>query len=190
MGQTFSVDLVEVNRTTDVAGTVAFRRAISLDDCGPQSWYFDNPLNPSKVLACPETCAAMQDEDGGRIDVSFSCELIAGCAASSASAVQAMGEVASCSFPLPTPPEGVLLTVSTVNVRYETPGGFGVVLGKVTNLDECANVGGGWYFDNPEEPTTVSLCPATCGDYESGVVSNVQALFGCESKPADPLTVR
>jgi hypothetical protein len=84
----------------------------------------------------------------------------------------------------------VLLTVSTVNVRYETPGGFGVVLGKVTNLDECANVGGGWYFDNPEEPTTVSLCPATCGDYESGVVSNVQALFGCESKPADPLTVR
>jgi len=187
-GQTFSVDLVQVDRTTDAAGTVPFKRVNSLADCGAQSWYFDNPLNPTKVLACPDTCAAMQEEDGGRIDVSFSCELIAGCAASSAS-TEAQ-EVASCAFPLPMPPEGVLLTVSTVNVRYETPSGFGVVLGKVDNADGCANVGGGWYFDNPEEPTSISLCPTTCTDYEAGVATNVQALFGCESKPAEPLTVR
>jgi hypothetical protein len=187
-GQTFSVDLVEVNRTTDIAGTVAFSRVPYVEDCAASSWYFDDPLNPTRILACPQTCEAMQAEAAGSIDVSFGCELIAGCADTSGSAIVQGDDGASCAFPLPEPPEGVLLTVSTVNVRYETPSGFGVVLGIVPTADECANVGGGWHFDDPEEPTTITLCPATCDEYEAGVVTNVQALFGCEQKPADPLT--
>ncbi len=188
-GQTFSVDLVEVTRTTPTAGAVPFTRVGSIDECGLSSWYFDDPLNPTRILACPETCEAMQNEDGGSIDVSFSCELIAGCAASSASAVMA-GDGNGCNFPLPTPPDGVILDVSTVNVRYTTPSGFGVVLGTVPNADECANVDAGWYFDDPEDPTTITLCPTTCEQYEAGTLTNVQALFGCESKPADPLIAR
>lgn len=188
VGQTFSVDLVEVTRTTPAAGAVAFTRVPSVDECGLSSWYFDDPLNPTKILACPETCEAMQNEDGGGIGVSFSCELIEGCATSSASAVTASGD--DCRFPLPTPPDGVNLDVSTVNVRYTTPSGFGVVLGVVSHADECANVDSGWYFDDPEDPTTVSLCPTTCEQYQEGALTNVQALFGCESKPAAPRTAR
>jgi hypothetical protein len=187
-GQTFSVDLVEVNRTTEQGGTVMFTRVPSLADCGPGSWYFDDSLNPTRVLACPETCEAMQGEEGGSIDVAFSCELIAGCAASGATSVGAMA-ASSCAFPLPTPPAGVVLDVATVNVRYETPSGFGVVLGVVPSAEECANVAGGWYFDDPQSPTTIHLCPATCTAHQAGTVTNVRAIFGCDSKPA-PRTVR
>jgi hypothetical protein len=185
-GQTFSVDLVEVSRTTDTGGSVPFTRAAALEECAASSWYFDDPLNPTKILACPETCEAMQGGEAGRIDVSFGCELIAGCAASGASAVEAETAL-SCTLPLPEPPAGVLLSVETVNVRYETPSGFGVVLGTVANADACADVSGGWYFDDPAEPTSITLCPATCDEHEAGTVTNVQALFGCEAKPAQPI---
>ncbi len=181
--QTFSVDLVEVTRTTPAAGAVPFTRVASIDECGLSSWYFDDPLNPTKILACPETCEAMQEEDGGSIDVSFSCELIAGCATSSASTVMATDGTA-CDFPLPTPPNGVVLDVSTVNVRYTTPSGFGVVLGTVQDAADCANVEAGWYFDDPSSPSTISLCPSTCEAYQAGTLTNVEALFGCDSKPA------
>ncbi|HEX2736061.1 MAG TPA: hypothetical protein VHM70_30885 [Polyangiaceae bacterium] len=183
-GQTFSTDLVEVSRTTDTGGTTAFQQVNSEAECGPTSWYFDDPLNPTRVLACPDTCAAMQAEGSGRIDVSFSCELIGGCAASSASAVTDSDVGQTCAFPLPAPPSGVDLNVDTINVRYETPSGFGVVLGVVPSADECANVTGGWYFDDPKKPTSVHLCPNTCDQYNAGTVTNVQAIFGCESKPA------
>jgi hypothetical protein len=189
VGQTFSVDLVEVTRTTAAGASAPFARVGGLDACGASSWYFDDPLNPTKILACPETCEAMQGEEGGGIDVAFGCELIAGCAASTASSVAA--DMASgCTFPLPTPPEGVLLSVETVNVRYETPSGFGVVLGTVADAAGCADVSGGWYFDDPVEPTSITLCPATCDQHTAGTVTNVQALFGCEAKPAEPLHVR
>lgn len=184
-GQTFSVDLVDVKRTTAAGGSVEFARVAAVEDCAVNSWYFDDALNPTKILACPETCEVMQTEKGGGIDVSFSCELLAGCAATNSSAV--MSDTAGCTFPLPTPPEDVILSVETINVRYETPSGFGVVLGTVANVDACAMVTGGWYFDNPEEPTTITLCPTTCGEYEAGTVTNVQALFGCEAKPAEPI---
>lgn len=188
--QTFSVDLVEVTRTTPMAGAVPFTRVASMNECGLSSWYFDDPLNPTKILACPETCEAMQNEDGGSIDVAFSCELVAGCATSSASAVMATGDGSGCDFPLPTPPDGVELDVSTVNVRYTTASGFGVVLGIVQGADECANVDAGWYFDDPTSPETISLCPSTCDAYQAGALTNVQALFGCNSKPAPPRIAR
>jgi hypothetical protein len=184
-GQTFSVDLVQVQRTTDAAGMVDFTRVETVDECGAQSWHFDDALNPTKILACPETCEAMQGEDGGSIDITFSCELVEGCAASSSSDVEQA--IAGCEFPLPPPPDGVILDVATVNVRYATPSGFGVVLGVVASADECAVVEGGWYFDDPEAPTTITLCPDTCAAYETGTVTNVQALFGCASKPARPV---
>jgi hypothetical protein len=186
-GQTFSVDLVQVNRTTEASGTVEFDRVASTADCGPDSWHFDDPFNPTRILACPETCESMQGEDGGSIDIAFSCELVEGCAASSSSEIE---EAAGCEFPLPQPPDGVILDVATVNVRYATPSGFGVVLGVVTAADACAEVAGGWYFDDPDNPTAIALCPETCAAYEAGTVTDVQALFGCASKPALPPTAR
>lgn len=187
-GQTFSVDLVEVTRTTMASGSVAFNRVASEAECGPNSWHFDDALNPTKILACPETCEAMQGEDGGGIGINFSCEVIEGCAASSSSDVGLDDAAGGCEFPLPAPPEGVILDVETVNVRYATPSGFGVVLGVVPSADECANVDGGWYFDDAEEPTSITLCPTTCTAYEGGTVTNVQALFGCAQKPAERIS--
>jgi hypothetical protein len=42
--------------------------------CGISGWYYDNPSNPTKIVLCPSTCAAVQADDGGQVHVVFGCE--------------------------------------------------------------------------------------------------------------------
>ncbi|MBE7478377.1 MAG: VWA domain-containing protein [Polyangiaceae bacterium] len=39
-------------------------------------WYFDNNAAPSKILLCPQTCAAVQSDPAAKIDVKFGCESV------------------------------------------------------------------------------------------------------------------
>jgi hypothetical protein len=40
-------------------------------------WYYDNAANPTKVLACPNTCSVIQQGGAGaKIDITFGCEQI------------------------------------------------------------------------------------------------------------------
>jgi hypothetical protein len=185
-GQTFSVDLVEVSRTSTADGTVTLTRVDALEQCAPGSWYFDNLASPTKILACPETCEAMQDQEGGRIDVVFGCEETEGCAATDAADIGAADAGGSCELALPPPPKGGQLDFGTINVRYTNEVGIGIVLGVVPSPEECANFGGGWYYDDPADPMAIVLCPQTCEEYQAGGVNDIQALFGCDTIPAEP----
>jgi hypothetical protein len=44
-------------------------------DCAnvEHGWYYDDPLKPTKVLVCPDTCAWIQGKPGARIDIQFGC---------------------------------------------------------------------------------------------------------------------
>ncbi|MBK8996513.1 MAG: VWA domain-containing protein [Myxococcales bacterium] len=39
-------------------------------------WYFDNNASPTKILLCPQTCAAVQSDPAAKIDVKFGCESV------------------------------------------------------------------------------------------------------------------
>lgn len=181
-GKTFSSDLVEVRRTRANGDSVTLTRVAGEGECTDAAWYYDDPVSPSKIFACEQTCEAIQGDVGGRIDVVFGCEVIDGCAASAADISAEEGS--SCQWPLPPAPDGTVLDHDSVNVRYTNAAGVGVLLGKVSDADECADVEGGWYYDDPDAPSAIVVCPTTCDLLQDGG-TNVQALFGCDSKPAE-----
>jgi hypothetical protein len=45
--------------------------------CGQKGgWYYDDPANPTKIIMCPTTCAALQGDVGGKVEVIFGCETV------------------------------------------------------------------------------------------------------------------
>jgi hypothetical protein len=183
--QSFTRELVSVVRGSDAGGTSPLTQVTSAAACAAGGWYFDNLLNPSKIVACPSTCTELQGQTGGRVDVTFGCEAVGSCVATDSSTVS--NPTSTCSWPLPQPPSGQDLVLTSVNVRYTSASGFASNLGKVENAGECAMFTDGWYFDNPAAPTQIVACPQTCTDVEAGGANaKVEVLFGCMSEPPVP----
>jgi hypothetical protein len=184
-GQTFSTSLVEVTRTSTGGVVTELSQVAGEADCAPGAWHFDDPTNPSRILACAETCEAMQDDAEGKIDVVFGCEIVQGCAANEAAVLSAEGdESMACQWALPAAAAGTVLDLDTLNVRYVTENGFGVLLGEVESDAECGSVDLGWHYDTPVNPMFVVACPSTCETLALANVSRVEALFGCKTIPA------
>ncbi|MGE5783377.1 MAG: hypothetical protein ACM3ZE_02260 [Myxococcales bacterium] len=182
--QTFSPSLVQVNRI-DSNGSTKLARVAAEAQCGDNGgWYFDSNLNPTKILACENTCNDMQNATGGKVEIEFACESIDSCVANDSSALK----TDSCTWPIPKPPSGQELVYSTVNVRYTSASGFATDLGKVDSEADCGNVEEGWYYDNAEKPTNVIACPQTCKQTKAGgSESKLEVLFGCETSKAPPI---
>ena len=67
-----------------------------------------------------------------------------------------------------------------VNLEY-TPAGAAkpVFVGAVTSPGFCDPASGGWYYDNPNDPTEEILCPATCSAVGTGPVT---VELGCATR--------
>jgi hypothetical protein len=202
-GQAFSTELVDVNRTSEGGTPTLLTRVLGVNDCTSGGWYFDDNYDPTHIVACESTCTEMQDDSGGGIDVAFGCETVEGCAAndeatlggdpngaqSGADGGGSSGPVA-CEWALPElDDKQQQLDLDNVNVRYTTANGFGVLMGKVADAAGCAAADLGWHFDNADEPTKIVACPETCEILTSRQITQVNALFGCETKPARPRQV-
>jgi len=74
---TMGIDPDEVQLSfTDGGGTTSqFTQVTSASECGTldSSWHFDDNVNPTKVVLCPETCARV------RSDIDSKLELVVGC---------------------------------------------------------------------------------------------------------------
>lgn len=96
-----------------------------------------------------------------------------------AKAVQ-QGSKPSCELALPTPSQGTL-DPGKVNVRITDSSGT-TDLFKVGSASAC-DQSGGWYYDDPVEPTKVILCPSSCQAAEKAGVTTgnvkIEVLFGC-----------
>lgn len=87
-----------------------------------------------------------------------------------------------CEYILPTPSQGAL-DYESVEVRY-TPGGNDPVqtMRKVASKGDCGQQTGGYYYDDPANPTRVVLCPASCGIVrDAPEEAKVELFFGCIS---------
>jgi hypothetical protein len=85
---------------------------------------------------------------------------------------------AGCSYTLPQPTNGKLDPTS-LRIQY-TSGGTGnpVTLNKVSGKNACTG-SGGWYFDNPSNPSEMELCPASCTTVQGNPAGQVQVVYSC-----------
>ena len=37
----------------------------------------------------------------------------------------------------------------------------------------------GWYYDNPQKPSSIQLCPGTCDTVSADPTGKVKVVFGC-----------
>lgn len=85
----------------------------------------------------------------------------------------------SCSYELPAATEpGEEVDPDKINVNYHDGSGTFVTLPRVSGLDACPS-SYGWYYDNPEKPATIQLCPTTCEQLQGNSGALVKILLGC-----------
>ncbi|MEM6293065.1 MAG: hypothetical protein AAGA54_17445 [Myxococcota bacterium] len=94
------------------------------------------------------------------------------------------GASLACSYTIPPPPDGEVFDRDRVNVEFEDGTGTKLVIGRVDDVNACAGVENGWYYDDPINPTRISVCPQTCDTIQSFDAGKVAIKFGCETIPA------
>ena len=85
-----------------------------------------------------------------------------------------------CEFPLPPAPTGSILDISKVQVVYEPFVGDPQEIPAASSAGGCGSGNGGWYYDDPVNPTKVTLCPCSCANLGAG---RINVKFGCRPKP-------
>ena len=90
------------------------------------------------------------------------------------------GQALGCTFKVPTPPSGKTFNPNQVNVWYTPAGGAPDLIFKVDSAAQCDPTLGGWYYNNPANPTEIELCPASC-DAIGGTKGEVRIELGCDS---------
>jgi hypothetical protein len=96
-----------------------------------------------------------------------------------ASALQGIHAAAAppCSYSVPLPPQGDMLDLSRVNVVLEPDGSGPEPILNVEKEDDCEY--GGWYYDPPDDPESIQLCPNTCDVVSTLKGAGFKVLFGC-----------
>jgi len=85
------------------------------------------------------------------------------------------GSNVSCEFAVPTPPDGQMLDLSTVQVEY-TPEGMGMpqIFKQVKQYSEC--VDNAFYISND----VIKLCPTSCDAVQKDLKAKIDVLYGCK----------
>jgi hypothetical protein len=96
---------------------------------------------------------------------------------------QIRGRAVPCSFAID---DSAMVDPQQVNLTYTADGANAAQTILRTNDGTSATCGpeGGWYYDNPSAPGSVSVCEATCGVIVSGGTVDFQ--LGCETRISPP----
>ena len=92
------------------------------------------------------------------------------------------GAQLSCEWEIPPPPPGEMFNPDKVNVRY-TPGAGSPRDVLFAGSEADCGPQGGWYYDDPTNPTVVKVCPATCDEIRVDNSGKIDVLFGCDTNP-------
>jgi hypothetical protein len=85
-----------------------------------------------------------------------------------------------CTFEIPAETDEGSVDPAKVNVRF-TPGGAAaptIVAKTFAGTKEGCSGAGGWYYDDPANPTRIQLCEASC---RAAVNARMEVQFGCET---------
>ncbi len=84
-----------------------------------------------------------------------------------------------CDFQLPTPPDNQVLRYDQVNLRYSDSQCNETTFYYVESAERCG-ARGGWYYDEPQNPHKISLCPSSC-ELVSAPGGRLSYSLGCET---------
>jgi len=96
---------------------------------------------------------------------------------------QIRANAVACSFAMPSPPDpDDAIDIHQVDVG-STPSGGGdsTKFPQVASAAAC-KAAGGWYYDKPAKPTTITLCPASCAGVQTDSGARVDIVLGCIKK--------
>ena len=77
------------------------------------------------------------------------------------------------------PPTNGPIDFGKVNVGYTSGQGQGTDIYGVGTPDQCKPNVPGWYYDNPQKPSSIQLCPGTCDTVSANPAGKVKIVFGC-----------
>lgn len=86
----------------------------------------------------------------------------------------------ACEYQLPPPPDGMKLDPEKVQLVYTPASGDPEEVPSISSLGACANnPNGGWYYDDPNHPSKITVCPCTCARFQAG---RVDVRLGCKPR--------
>ena len=89
------------------------------------------------------------------------------------------GETVSCDFAMPAANDAKLtLDPTRVNVTWKPANGMPGTLSQVSAADGCGTRKS-WYYDSPQAPTRIELCPAACDLVRGDSAGALEVLLGC-----------
>jgi hypothetical protein len=129
-----------------------------------------------KAAAVGTTYLALQVQTGGVF--SSLCDTNWAPVFTALSTAVTQGLALPCNFGIPPPPAGQQLDFGQVNLVYTPTGGAASTVPQVANVGACGPAGG-WYYDNPSQPTQLIACPTTCAAFTADSTGMVAVAFGC-----------
>jgi hypothetical protein len=87
----------------------------------------------------------------------------------------------ACTFDVPAPKDqNDVIDPDFVNVNYYKGDGSSLTMPRVSGLAACTG-GQEWYYDDPQMPALIHLCPATCEALQANPKALVKILVGCQT---------
>jgi len=97
----------------------------------------------------------------------------------------AMGDAAlECVFQIPPPPDGEKFDTEKVNIDFEDGSKLRMRIPRVASAADCSSASHGWYYDDPNAPTMIILCPQTCAMIEASHDAKLEVVLGSTTEPA------
>jgi hypothetical protein len=87
----------------------------------------------------------------------------------------------ACEWAIPDPMGDDPIDFGKVNVDFDDGMGNVQTIGKVETPADCANVADGWYYDDPQMPAKILVCPQTCTKIQGVPTAKMNIKFGCET---------
>ncbi|MCH9684371.1 MAG: VWA domain-containing protein [Deltaproteobacteria bacterium] len=77
-GMDFNPDQVNVEFDDGMGGVLEIGRVDSAADCAGvnDGWYYDDPVNPTTIVVCPQTCDQIQGFAGASVSIKFGCATV------------------------------------------------------------------------------------------------------------------
>lgn len=94
------------------------------------------------------------------------------------------GATLSCSWEIPPPPAGEEFNPDEVNIEFDDGQGGTLEIGRVDDPSLCGGVSDGWYYDDPNDPSVIHVCPQTCDKLQGFEQAQIAIIFGCATIPA------
>lgn len=86
----------------------------------------------------------------------------------------------ACTVPIPPATAGKVINSARASLEY-TVGSTTTAIAWRPSYTSCDASTGGFYYDNNEAPTNVTLCPASCNTLQSGASASLGMHFGCKA---------